>query len=100
MCLQDLFRFALENQAVGMQCCYVVSSTKIYTPLTRAVFLLCIQFSRDILYKRGLVALVEVRRFELLTPCVQGRCSPVELYPQVLLLRCNKQWLIVGFINN
>ena len=26
--------------------------------------------------------LVEVRRFELLAPCVQGRCSPAELYPQ------------------
>ena len=25
---------------------------------------------------------VEVKRFELLAPCVQGRCSPAELYPR------------------
>ena len=28
---------------------------------------------------------MEVRRFELLAPCVQGRCSPAELYPQGLV---------------
>ena len=27
---------------------------------------------------------MEVRGFEPLTPCVQGRCSPAELHPLVL----------------
>ena len=32
-----------------------------------------------------LLSQVELRRFELLTPCVQSRCSPSELQPRALL---------------
>ena len=32
--------------------------------------------------------MVEMRRFELLTPCLQGRCSPSELHPHVAAVSC------------
>ena len=37
----------------------------------------CMKFSRYILFCKLLLSeLMEMERFELLTPCLQGRCSP------------------------
>ena len=38
---------------------------------------------------RSRLNLVEDRRLELLTPCVQGRCSPTELIPRTTHIPMN-----------
>ena len=46
---------------------------KLFLPITEKLFhLYIVQFSKN-LYPFGLV---EISRIELLTPCLQGRCSP------------------------
>ena len=56
---------------------YIWGVTSFDVPLLLDQSLICMKFSRYILFCKLLLSEpMEMERFELLTPCLQGRCSP------------------------
>ena len=75
--LLDLYRIALRLLLI--KACFVSTKSVYFSDVlifkSYLLINLCMKFSRYMLCHQ-LILMMETERFELLTPCLQGRCSP------------------------
>ena len=77
---------------------YIWGVTSFDVPLLLDQSLICMKFSRYILFCKLLLSEpMEMERFELLTPCLQGRCSPNWATPP---FKCSGSHLLSHIVSN